>query len=101
MLFLSLIHVLSWYPSGTIKFILLNFNSLTASFTIKPKLFTPNAEAKFNGPELLPTKNSEFFIAVITPVRSLFEQSIKYFSPDDEIIFFEIQAFSGPQIKYI
>ena len=59
------------------KFILLYFSSLIASFAIKPKVFTPKAEDKFNGPELFPTKKIEFLIAVITPVRSLFEQSIK------------------------
>ena len=59
------------------KFILLYFNSLIASFAIKPKVFTPNAEAKFKGPELLPIKKFEFLIAAIIPVKSLFEQSIK------------------------
>mgnify|MGYP001404612101 CR=1 FL=1 len=56
------------------KFILLYFNSLIASFAIKPKDFTPKADAKFNGPELLPTKKFEFLIATIIPVKSLFEQ---------------------------
>jgi hypothetical protein len=45
-------------------------SSLIASLAIKPKDFTPKAEAKFKGPELLPTKNEEFLIAAITPVRS-------------------------------
>ena len=66
---------------------------------INPNDLIPRAAARFNGPELFPRKKSEFLIAVMTPVRSLLEQSIKYFSPDNEIIFFEICALSGPQIK--
>ena len=59
--------------------ILLYFNSLTGSFAIRPNDFTPNAADKFKGPELFPKKNSEFFNAVITPVKFFCEQSIKYF----------------------
>ena len=49
------------------------------SFAINPKLLIFRAAAKLSGPELLPTKKSEFFNAKITPVKSFFEQFIKKF----------------------
>ena len=68
-------------------FILLYFNSLIGSFAIKPKLLMFKAAARLRGPELLPTKKSEFFKARITPVRSFWEQLIKNFFWDKLIIF--------------
>ena len=57
--------------------ILLYFNSLTGSFAINPNDLIFKAADKFRGPELLPIKKFEFFIAYITPPRSFCEQSIK------------------------
>ena len=58
-------------------FILLNFNSSTGSLAIKPKDWIFKAAAKFNGPELFPTKKFEFFKAKIIPPKSFLEQLIK------------------------
>ena len=56
---------------------LLNFNWLIGVLANKPKLFIFKAAAKFKGPELLPTKKSESFIAPMISISFKSEQSIK------------------------
>ena len=53
------------------------FDFFIVSLAIKPKDWIFNAAAKFNGPELFPTKKFEFFKANIIPPKSFFEQFIK------------------------
>ena len=78
---LSSVRSMGWFATAMtlvkIVLILLYFNSLIGSLAIKPKDRTFNAAAKFNGPELFPTRKFEFFKANIIPPKSFFEQLIK------------------------
>ena len=50
---------------------MLYFNSSIGSLAIKPNDLTPKAADKLSGPELLPTKKSEFFNANTIPPKFL------------------------------